>query len=241
MPDTVANLDRLPEPLRKPAGVYAPMVRQIAGADAVALAFYGLAVTGRFDPTRQPARNVLVLEKVDLNVLRRISEQGSKLARTGIAAPVVMTPAYIQASQDTFPLELMEIQQQQVLLFGRDCFAELAFQDEHVRMQCERELKAALIGMHRGVLASAGRDRAIHPLAMDAVEGLVRVLRGILWLRGTREAMPADQMVGAVEQAVARELPAVRHALSTSAQQGWDAFQQLYHDVNVLGEIVDAW
>lgn len=241
MAETLSNMDRLPEVLRKPAEVYSGMIRQLAGTDALALVFYGLAVSGPFDAAGQQARNVLVLAQSNLDLLRQIAAHGAKMSRSGIAAPVVMTPTFIQESCDTFPLELLEIQQQHVLIFGEDHFAGLSLKDEHIRMQCERELKAALVGLQRGVLTSAGEKRLMHAVATDAAEGLARVLRGILWLRGEREPRPAGQVVGDVEQAVGRKLPGIAMALNASLRHGWETLLAIHDDITALGEIIDAW
>lgn len=241
MTQSIGNLDRLPPALRSPAVTYADMVRQVTNGKAIGLAFYGLCVGGRFNPAVQPARNVLVVEKIELPSLRKLSQQGVKLARTGIAAPIVMTPKYITASLDTFPLELLEIQQQHVQIFGDEYFADLPLKDEHVRMQCERELKTALVGMRQGLLRTAGRDRALHDVVVDATEGLLRVLRGILWLRDQREPSPSDALVGEVEKTLERKLPGICAGLDANTRHGWESFEALYADVNTLGELIDAW
>lgn len=241
MTETTINVERLPERLRPSVQAYAETIRQTAGADAAALVFHGLVVGGTFDPSTQPARNALVLHKIDLEMLRRLGAKGSRHARAGIAAPVIMTPDYISRSLDTFPLELLEIQQQQVLVFGKDYFGELSFQATHMRMQCERELKTALLAMQDGLLGTAGRERLVHGLAADAAEGLVRVLRGILWLKGIREARSTADTLVEVEKVVEQKLPGLLAALNPSHRHDWNTYQALYDDVARLGQLVDRW
>ncbi len=241
MAETIGKIEGLPSALREPAQRYADLVRAMAGGNATALAFYGMAVADDGVPTRQAARSVLVVQRVELDLLRKLGDQGARLGKAGIAAPLVMTPEYIANSCDTFPLELLEIQQHHVMIFGEDCFRELTFAGEHLRMQCERELKAALMGMHQGLLRAAGRDRWLHPLTLDAAEGLLRVLRGILWLRGIREARRSADTVREVENAVGRKLPGINAALDVSQTHGWDTFRLLYDDVAALGSFVDEW
>ncbi|HOA72093.1 MAG TPA: hypothetical protein PLQ89_02665 [Phycisphaerae bacterium] len=242
MPPTanVINVDALPERMREPARVYAGAIQEIARDNAVALAFYGLVVGGGFDPSAQPARNVLVLEKIDLEMLRILGQHGSRMAKSGIAAPVVMTPEYIARSLDTFPLELLEIQQQHVLVFGKDYFNDLTFDPAHVRTKCERELKTALLAMHDGLLSTSGRDRLLHDVVADVAEGLMRILRGIAWLEGEREARPTADTVARIETVTGRKLAGVRAALDPTQRHDWGTFQLLYDDVTALGNWIDA-
>jgi len=237
----MTGLDGVVELMQKPIRQYVGILQDTSGANFKAVTLYGAILTGWFDPSVQSVRSVLVLDKVDLGLLRRIGEQGLKLGKAGIAAPFIMTPAYIKASLDTFPLELIEIQQRHLTIAGEDQFTDLTFDDAHVRLQCEREFKVILIRMRQGLLAAAGRDKFAAALAADVIEELVRTLRGLLWLKGDRGGKVALDVVADVEKMTDQKLPGVRSALDRAAVQGWSGFEAIYKDVEKLGEIADAW
>lgn len=241
MADATPDLGYIIDAMREPIRHFSALVHTLAGADARALTLFGPIVTDQFDPARHTARSVLVVSDVDLGVLRRLAEHGAKLGASAIAAPLVMTPDYIRHSLDTFPLELIEIMQQHRTVFGEDFFVDLTFEDAHVRLQCERELKAVLIGLRQGLLAAAGRKKFIEALEVDVGTGLARTLRGMLWLKGDRDAKPATEVLSAVERITDRKLPGVRSAFDPSGQHGSDEFDLLYRDVALLGEVVDGW
>jgi len=241
MPVALAGLERIPESMREPVERYAGLIRELAGEKALALTLYGAVTAGAFEPAIHTVRNALVLESVDLDMLRRLSEHGAKLGKARISAPLIMTPEYIKASLDTFPLEMIEIHQQHVTLFGKDYFEDVTFEPAHIRLQCERELKTILIGMRQGLLAAAGRQRLVSELEIDISEGLVRTLRGLLWLKDDKEPRRATQVVAAVEKVIEKPLPGVRAALERGGEHGWDQFRNLYADVEALGGMVDAW
>ena len=238
---TLTGLDRVVEPMREPIRQYADLVCGLAGANAKALTLFGAIAAGSFDTARHTVHNVLVLEKVDLAILRRLAEHGAKLGKARIAAPLIMTPEYVKASLDTFPLEFIEIKLRHVTIFGEEYFDGLEFDDGHVRLQCERELKTILIGLRQGLLAAAGRRKVISAIEVDVGEGLMRTLRGLLWLKGKKEGMPALRVLSEIEQITERKLPGLRTALDPSAQHGWNEFETLYRNVETLGQIADAW
>ncbi len=235
------GLDRVIQPMRQPIEQYADLVRALAGNNALALTLFGSIAASSFDKTQHTVRNVLVLESVELEMLRRLANEGSKLGKTRISAPLIMTPTYITASLDTFPLELIEIHQCHITIFGHDHFETLAFHDADVRLQCERELKAILIGMRQGLLAAAGREKLIGEMETDVAERLVRTFRGMLWLKGQREPKPAAEVISEVENIIEKKLAGVRGALSVSAPHRWDLFQSLYENVETVGKVVDVW
>ena len=241
MVEEFVMLERVDATMRAPLGDYATSLKALVGAEGTSLTLYGAVLRCPFDAALQSARSVLVVRRVELDVLRRLAEEGLRFGKSGISAPLIMTPDYIRDSQDTFPLELIEIHQHHMMLFGDDPFSQLAVEDAHVRLQCERELKSILIGLRQGLLAAAGREKVIGPIETDVGEALIRTLRGMLWLKGRKEALPAKEVLDGAEQITDRKLPGVRTALDPFTHHGWDQFDSLYHDVEALGEIANAW
>jgi hypothetical protein len=235
------GIDRIVETMRRPIEQYTEQLRGLAGDNGLALTLYGAISAGSFDKKRHTVRSVFVLKKVDLDMLRLLAKDGMKLGKAGIAAPLIMTPEYIEVSLDTFPLELIEIQQSHITLFGEDYFKSLSFKDDHIRHACERELKSILIGMRQGLLAAAGREKLFAVVETDMAERLIRTLRGILSLKGQKDPHPALEVVTEVEKVIEFKLPGLEDALRKPGEHGWDEFKMLYGEIKVLVEIVDAW
>ncbi|MBI3840013.1 MAG: hypothetical protein HY288_18990 [Planctomycetia bacterium] len=234
------GLEKLSEALRPPVQHYATRLQELVGDRVLALTVYAAAAAGTFDRQRHTVRSAVVFGGNDLNTLRRLALEGSSLGKHRIAAPLVFTPAFLKDSCDTFPLELIEIQQQHVTIFGQDYFAQLTFADPDIRLQCERELKVIQIGMHQGLLASGGHERTLVKIGHELTEHLVRTLRGVLWLKGQRDGRPAAQVVQEIEKLLERSLPGVWGALGQSDGTPWQHFSNLYADVQALGQFVDA-
>ena len=89
--------------------------------------------------------------------------------------------------------------------------------------------------------AAAGKEKYLGAIEVDIGEGLLRTLRGLLWLKGQRDAKPAGEVLSEVEKIAERKLAGMRNALDLTAPHGWTQFEMLYRDVEALGEIADAW
>jgi hypothetical protein len=235
------KLARLHETMRKPAQQFAEYAAQVCGPNLAGLTFYGPILNADFDAKKTPGRSTLILHGDNLDQVRRLAQEGRRFGRAGLTAPLVMTPPYIEASRDTFPLELIEIQQQHATVLGDNVFKALTFETQHVRLQCERECKTILMGMRQGLLTTAGKESLLGEIADEAATALLRVLRGLLWLKGQRETCSPQEMVARVEGMVERSLPGIRPALAGDLSSNWTGFQQLYDDVVHVGEVVDAW
>lgn len=239
-------LDTLTSPEIAPAMAdavdeFAQSLHDIFGDSGLALTMFGAVTTPAFRADAHTAKSALVLKQFDLAALRRLADQGAKLGRLSLAAPLIMTPEYIRGSLDTFPLEFLEIMQRHVTVFGAEYFSDLELHERDVRLQCERELKVAGITLRQGLLASVGKEDFIGLLERDLAEGILRVLRGLLWLKGEREAQPGAEVVSRLETLLAHKLSGIRAALDDSNPAGWREFDWLYADVDTLGKAVNDW
>lgn len=219
----------------------AETVGQVMGDTVVGFSAYGAVFNPDFDDTRMAAQTALVVNRVDIERLKTLAARGMSLGKLNVTSPLVLTDTFIAGSADSFPLELLEIHQRRRTLLGRDCFAEITLQAEHVRLQCEREFKRIQMRMRQGLLASTARTEALDGLQTDVAAHLLRTLRGMLWLNDRTEFIPRQQVVEECERMLKLTLPGLRTALQLHLEHGWSDFQALYNDVEHLASAADKW
>lgn len=225
--------------MQSPLQACTELIERLVGDRLAGLTAYGAVLDADFDVARMTATCVLVLREIDLSLLRRLAEHGPKLGAKHMAAPIVMTPAYISASLDTFPLELLEIHQHHKTLAGDDHFADMEIQPEHLRLQCEREFKRILIRLRQGLLAAAGREQVLEELQIDVGQHVMRAARGLLWLKGERHYARREEVLDACRRLASVSLDGVRNALDLYGEHGPQQFDAIYHDVERLARVAD--
>ena len=119
MTQGVVNIDQLNSGMQEPVRTFASRVQTLGGANCLAITVFGAIATPGFDSAKHTAKSVVILEQIDLPMLRELAKDGAKLGKAKIAAPLIMTPVYVQGSLDAFPLEFLEIQQCHLCLVGR--------------------------------------------------------------------------------------------------------------------------
>jgi len=234
------TVDTLPPPYRDGFVALANTLRVLAGENLLGLCAFGGWLAG--DPffAGTPGRSVVVLRRIDLRMLDRLATSGAKFGRRNLRAPLIMTPEYVRSSCDTFPLELLEIQQTHVVVCGADYFADLRFEPRHVRLQCEREFKSELIQLRQGLLAAAGRRKLLGTLCLDVAERTLRVLRGVLYLAdASQTAGPSAALVRQVAAHTRLGLPALERLVAGRPEIGLPEFEALYQDIAQLAGYID--
>ena len=68
----------------------------------------GSAVTEDFNEKTSDINSVFVLKKMDLKFIELLAPLGKRYKKKGIAAPLIMTPEYINNSLDVFPIEFLD-------------------------------------------------------------------------------------------------------------------------------------
>ncbi len=239
MNPTDIHTEGLPEPAQGPVKDLVALIAHLAGDNLRGIAVFGRVCTSDYVPETTLVRSVVVLGGMDLLLLDRLRRQGLRLGRRHLQAPLMMTPAYIDESRDTFPLELLEIQQLHAMVFGPDVFASVEFEPRHMRLQAERELKGELINLRQGLLSSAGKDKLLWPLCLEALTQTLRVLRGLCWLKKA-PCPPGDRaLLEAAQKLTGIDLSALGGVCEGSGRMDFVSFQQFYRDVERLSDYVD--
>lgn len=233
------NVSALPAVARQPVQEVASLLLELARENLKGFTVFGGVLATDFDPKWMRIQSAAVLGRIDLAMLNELRPKGLKLGKLGIQAPLIMTPDYIEASCDAFPIDLLEIQQLHATVFGCDYFQDLQFARPDVRLQCERELKRALIQLRQGLLAAAHQDKVLRHLCLAAAEHATRVLRAILWLKDHKVPPSIRGTVDAVRPVVQMELAGLKAALLPELPPDFSRFEAVYHDVESLSRWVD--
>jgi len=177
------NLALLRSEIRDSVSTFTEKLIEKLGENLKSVTIVGSSLTDDFVPGKSNINSVLVLAKHNLDSLNSLAKMAAPMRKKKLAAPLLMTPAYIERSRDVFGIEFLDFQLIHQTILGDDPFAELSFTKKDVRLQCERELKAVLIRLRQGYIAAAGQKRLISDILVSAVSGLVPLLRAMLWLK----------------------------------------------------------
>lgn len=183
----------LREEVRGPVAFLLSRLKEDLGGNLSSLSVVGSALTGDFHPKHSDINTVLVVGRRSHELLKQLASLGREMGRRRLRAPLVMTAEYIERSADVFGVEFLDFQLNHVVVHGSDPFAGLHFEKEDVRLQCERELKAALIRLRQGYVRALGKPKIVTGLLAACVADLAVLLRAMLWLKDVdrpREALP---------------------------------------------------
>jgi hypothetical protein len=176
------RLDAVPEQVREALAVFTEKLNAALGDNLQSVTVVGSSLTKDYRPGQSDINTVLVLGKLTANSFDAIADMAKPISKKGISAPLLMTRAYIERSLDVFGVEFLDFQLAHQTILGNDPFASLSVSKKDVRLQCERELKAILIRLRQGYIASAANKKLVRDILISTIKGLAPLLRAMLWL-----------------------------------------------------------
>ena len=207
----------------------------------------GSALTQDFDPGTSDINSVVVLCIMDLKFLEFLAPLGKKYGRKRIAAPLIMTPEYIDKSLDVFPIEFFNIQQLHLTVFGEDIFKDVNINKSDLRRQCEQELKVKLIGLRQGYISAAGDQKILTRGFAESFSGYMPLFKALILLCGKTPPRNNADILSALEEisgvrteVFKRVLEQKRKKTRPSLEQLNLVFEDYYAAIEKLGDFTDA-
>jgi hypothetical protein len=175
-------LDNIREPIREPLRLLVQRLEAGLGDNLKSVSVVGSSLTQDFEPKISDINTVVLLDAYDIPALNAVAVLAPSLSRHKISPPLLVTPFYIDRSRDVFGVEFLDFQLIHETILGEDPFAPMQFDKQAVRLQCERELKAMLVRLRQGYVASGADRRMVRDILISTAKGLTPLLRAMLWL-----------------------------------------------------------
>lgn len=152
----------------------------------------GSALTKDFNPAFSDINSLIVLNESKPEFFDFLALRGKRFGRKKIRAPQVITRSYVENSLDVFPIEFLDMQLINKLVYGEDVLKGLKFEKNHLRLQCERELKGSLQAVRQGYIKALDDKHVLRDFFLGLLSGSIPVFRAILYLHD--KELPRDKL-----------------------------------------------
>lgn len=168
------------------------------GDDLVSVVLYGSAARGDFQPGVSDLNVLVLLRRADAAALRRGTEVAKRWAAQGNPPPLLLGAEEWRRSADVFPIEVSDIREAHRVLHGPDPFEGVSVDREHLRLQCENELKGKQIRLRERYLLLAGSPRELGEMLTASLSTFLALFRAVLRLAGEEAPRDPEATVRAV-------------------------------------------
>lgn len=172
-------------------------LHQALGPHLRSVVLYGSAARGDFQAKTSDFNLLVVLEDLEPSALAQLTPVFDRWLRKKQPIPRLFSPALIAESADVFPIEFLDIQAHHLVLHGEDPLERLEVQRDHLRLQCERELREKMMRLREGYIAAQARPQELTRLLTTSYTTFVALFRGCLHLLGAEAPVSNAEVVAA--------------------------------------------
>jgi len=174
---------KLPDKIKDALQRFCGGLREVFGHNLVAVILYGSAASGEFIQRHSNLNVLVVLKDTGLVILKKGGDLINKFPGINV---LFFSEDYIRTSTDIFPIEFLDMQENYLVLLGRDVLEDLEIDTANLRFQCEQELKSKLITLRQVYLKVYRNRNLLNNLLFKSANSILHVLRNVLRLRGRK-------------------------------------------------------
>ena len=166
-------------------------LKDVYPEELLSLILYGSAVSGEFIDKHSNLNLLVVLKHTDLVIIKKSSKLIHKFK---IINALFLSEDYIANSIDIFPIEFLDMQENYLVLYGKDVLKDIQVDNRNLRFQCEQELKAKLLKLRQSYLLLDNK-MALRSLLFVSFTSVVHILRNILRIKGLKPSYLKQEVI----------------------------------------------
>jgi len=182
----------IPNKLKEILDDFIQRFKKIYQEDLVSVILYGSAASGEFIDRHSNLNILVVLKNTDLENLKKSSGLINKFR---MVTPLFLTESYIAGSTDIFPIEFLDMQENYLVLCGKDVLKDIHIDTRNLRFQCEQELKVKLLNLRQLYLRINKDKVALRNLLFKSFTSILHILRNVLRLKAKLPAYKKEDIL----------------------------------------------
>ncbi|MCX5687904.1 MAG: hypothetical protein NTV71_04640 [Candidatus Omnitrophica bacterium] len=157
----------------------------------ISVVLYGSATGKYFIPKKSDINLVVVFKSIEFQQLKSSLQLIDYGISKRITAPLFLSLSHIELSKDTFPIEFIEIKENNILIYGEDVFSDLKIDESNIKLFCKREIEGKLIRLRQAYLEIGLKRKGVEALMKESMDSFLPIFRALL--RSKTNIHPIDK------------------------------------------------
>ena len=157
----------------------------------ISVVLYGSATGKYFIPKKSDINLAVIFKNLEFQQLKDSLKLINYGAPKRITAPLLLSLSHIESSKGAFPVEFIEIKENNVLLYGKDIFSGQKIDETNIKLFCKREIEGKLIRLRQAYLEIGLKRKGVEALMKESMNSLIPVFRALL--RSRVQNPPVDK------------------------------------------------
>lgn len=168
---------------------------EIHKENIISIVLYGSATGKYFIPGRSDINLAVVFRDLGLKELKDSLRVINSGVSKKITAPLFLSLSHIETSKDTFPIEFIEIKENNILVYGENIFGDLEIDEANLKLFCKREIEGKLIRIRQAYLEIGLKKKGVEALMKGSLNSLIPVFRALLRQKSQKPPVDKEQIL----------------------------------------------
>ena len=219
------------------------------GGSLRSVVLYGSAASGDYRPGHSDLNFLVMIEPLSAERLRGATAC-EKTWKKQLPINALYVPAdFVRESADVFPIELLDMSQRHIALYGDDPFKDVEISGANLRLQVEHELKGKLIRLRQSYVRdsqSPASEKAIIALMLGSLSSFITLFAAMLRLKGLEPPGTQTEVIESAVQEFGLDGDSLKKVLAAKSRSGTippaaahQVFGQYLEQIHRAVEVVD--
>ena len=189
------KLDGVKSEVRDIIRPYLSEFLNLHGENIVSIVLYGSATGKYFMPKKSDINLAVVFKTLEFQQLKDSLKLINRGISKRITAPLFLSLSRIESSKDAFPVEFIEIKENNILLYGKDVFSGLKIDEANIKLFCGRDIEGKLIRLRQAYLEIGLKRKGVEALMKESMYSLIPVFRALLRTKVQNPPIDKEQIL----------------------------------------------
>ncbi len=201
MQNTLSTLlESLPKIARVGVQDYIQSLRQLHDENLTSVILYGSAARGDYIPGISNLNLLIVLKDSDIGVVKKARRISRRVRKRFSVEPRFMSVEAIRNASDVLPIAFLDMQQQYIVLYGKDVLAEISVERRNLRYQCEYQLRYALLRLRNLFLFSSHKQSLMTRQLNQSFTVYLHLIKSMYYLLDETPPVRAQEIISGVAE-----------------------------------------
>lgn len=137
------------------------------------------------EDTKYSDHNILiVVDDLNIDELKKSQKLILKWAKNSKSIPLIFKTKELLNSLDVFPIEFLDIKQNNIVLYGEDLFSKIEINTKNLRHECEFELRSKLLKLRQAYILTKSNPKKIKELLIETISTFLVLFKSVIQLTG---------------------------------------------------------
>jgi hypothetical protein len=173
-------------------------IKKTYGMTLLSLVLYGSAASDEYVERTSNINSIVLLKEVTPDELRKCSAQLPGWHKQLIRTPIFIDPPYVRSAVEVFPIEFLDMKQRYRVLYGQDFLQNLELNLDHLRFQCEQELKGKMLRLRQLYLEASQAETRLVSRLVKSTSSFMVLFRALLYVQGHHSPRSVEEILAAL-------------------------------------------